>query len=216
MPLPISLVGPSLISLGNWEPKDPTDQSDLASALEGRAELVDQCSRALTWLEEQRNAVNERTIPRVQAVWTRVDVENEATAAFHDRLSLVEGPGDAPMSPARSVDDAVKLVAQTEAPRDLATALAEMISLDATTAVATRAVEALARLRLRLYAQCRRLEELAEANKPVSTWTLHERRLLNASARVAGSAAGLARLPAVGPDGGVDRRFAAALRQLFI
>jgi hypothetical protein len=214
MPLPISLVGLSFVSQSNWGPKDPADRSDVAGTLDRRAELVSRCSRALMRLEEQRDAVNERTIPRVQAVWARVDVENEARAVFHDRLSLSEAPCDTPTSSERSVGEAIGLIAVPESPRDLPAALAEMICLDATTAAATRAVDALARLRLRLYAQCRRLEELAEANKPVSTWTLHERRLLNASARVAGSAASLAQLPAVGRDGGIDRHFVAALRQL--
>jgi hypothetical protein len=212
VPLPISLVGASIVSL-NSRPRSRSDRDELARILEERAGRISRCSQALGWLDEQREAVHERTIPIVHAVWDRVDAGNEARSVYHERLSLgEENPNDAPAN--REDRVAIELIAQRDSPVDLPAALREIIRFDATTAAARNGVEALAQLRLRLHGQCRRLERLAPVGKPVSAWGAHERRLLTASARIAGSAVALARLPAVGPDGGVDRRFAAALRRV--
>jgi hypothetical protein len=89
-------------------------------------------------------------------------------------------------------------------------ALAEAIRLEAIERAGAAGTQRLARARVRLSGMARRI-----AKHPADAADARPfQRLLEGSASLAASAAAAAAHPVVADDGGVDRRFRAALRQL--
>jgi hypothetical protein len=218
VPLPLSLIGPALATSGGLMRRRgqvPSGPEKLARALAERAVLLARCERALDLLDEQRHAVLEGTIPRVEALWSRpADAGDAMRTAYEERL---EGLGvQSPGAPGLRAEPAalVARVAGSSEPVEPSVALGSNLRLEAVIATSIRGLEALAHMRASLAAQCRRLEAHAIADPSVGAWPVQAQRMLAATGSLAGAAAALAFLPVVGRDGGVERRFAAALLQV--
>lgn len=215
MPLPPSLIGPALITGGGLlrrRDQITSDPEALARALSERAGLSARCEWTLDLLDEQRRAVLEGTIPRLEAMWARIADADEAVRRIYEERLATFG-ADLPHAPDIRHEHAAVIAPISCEPPELAVVLGGNVRLEAVIAASTRALEALAHMRARLSAQCRRLSDLA-AESSIESWPLDARRTLAGTGSLAGAAAGLALLQVISSDGGIDRRFAAALLQV--
>lgn len=209
------LIGPAVAMKGANKPSQPasTTQDRLSLAIAERDALIVVCETSLALLDEQRVAVADRSLPRLRELWHRLEDADDAAEVFADRREIAGVTPDDIDAVASSRSELAGS-AGPELLGELSEAYAAIARLRSVRASATQGTAALARFRVRLGSSCRRLEELAARTPSVAEWTQSQRRMLLTTASIGGAADALAALPVVARDGGIDRRFSAALRQM--
>jgi hypothetical protein len=191
MSIPDLLLAPTLLSMtvGANEP------------IESR---LTKTQRSLDQLALQRRALLSGEMPRLIAAWEAQGAD-EARDTYRDALILLAG---VEMTPdARDLTPDVVTLTRSSAVSG-ADALAEAVRIQVIARASRDGVSRLARSRIRISGMARRIGD----EPPPSPRVLQ--RLLGASPALAASAVAVASQPAVAGDGGVNRRFSDALRQL--
>jgi hypothetical protein len=203
MPIPNLLVAPSLL---------PSQVEGGTASPDYRAwpELTVAAQRALEQLAAQRSALLAAQVPRMEQLWSGAGSER-ARETFEETLGLLTS------RPWLSEDGGEPLVETLSTGRRSSSDgndMTEYVRLNAIKRAADEGVRKLAHARARLSAVARRLEPRMTSIGADSEVSVAERRALESAARLAGAAAAASRHPLLAEDGGIDRRFTAALRQL--
>ena len=200
MPIPNLLVATSL-----FPPAPPTGA---AHASHGDwPELAAKVDRALAHLAAQRAALLTIQLPRVERLWSGRGERGRET--FAETLELLAG---SQTSSKHGAEPAVEALGVDSASASDAIPDAEYVRLNTIKAAADDGVRKLAHTRVRLSSIARRLELRLRSDD--AKLTVAERRALETGARLAAAAAVAARQPLLPGDGGIDRRYSTAMRQL--
>jgi hypothetical protein len=200
MPIPTLLIGPSLL---------PLTIGNTATSLDsgGWPDLLAATEQSLERLTAQRTALLSSQLPRIVQLWVAAGAQH-AQETFDETLGLLNSPPWPSSRDKGLSSDMLRSGANGASNQHPAT---EYVRLSAIKSAADEGVRKLAHARLRLSTIARRLELRTREGRE---FLAAERRAFESAARLAAAAAAAARHPLLAEDGGVDRRYSSALRQL--